>query len=886
MDIPQGASIASAYLQFQTDETKTQGAVTVTISGEASDSGGQFSGASGDVSSRPRTGAVVQWSPPPWPVVGEAAADQQSPDIAPIIQEIVDRPDWNSGNSLVLIIQQAISSTETRTAESYDGDPAGAPLLSVNYTESSSVNTAPSVTITAPANGSSFDQGTAITFSGSATDNEDDNATLTGTLAWTSDRDGAIGTGGSVSTSALSVGTHLITASVTDSGGLPASATISVTINAPNTAPSVTITAPASGSSFDQGTAITFSGSATDIEDDDATLTGTLAWTSDRDGAIGTGGSVSTSALSVGTHLITASVTDSGGLPASATISVTINAPNTAPSVTITAPANGSSFDQGTAITFSGSATDNEDDDATLTGTLAWTSDRDGAIGTGGSVSTSALSVGTHLITASVTDSGGLPASATISVTINAPNTAPSVTITAPANGSSFDQGTAITFSGSATDIEDDDATLTGTLAWTSDRDGAIGTGGSVSTSALSVGTHLITASVTDSGGLPASATISVTINAPNTAPSVTITAPANGSSFDQGTAITFSGSATDNEDDDATLTGTLAWTSDRDGAIGTGGSVSTSALSVGTHLITASVTDSGGLPASATISVTINAPNTAPSVTITAPANGSSFDQGTAITFSGSATDNEDDNATLTGTLAWTSDRDGAIGTGGSVSTSALSVGTHLITASVTDSGGLPASATISVTINAPNTAPSVTITAPANGSSFDQGTAITFSGSATDNEDDNATLTGTLAWTSDRDGAIGTGGSVSTSALSVGTHLITASVTDSGGLPASATISVTIAVANQPPVANNDTFTLSAKVATVIDVLANDSDPDGDSLSVVSVNQVKRGSVEINSDGTLTYTPNNTFKNNDTFQYTISDGEATATAVVHIRY
>jgi hypothetical protein len=61
--------------------------------------------------------------------VGEVGPDQQTPDIAPIIQEIVNRPGWSSGNSLVIIV----SGTGERVAESYRGDPAGAPLLHVEY---------------------------------------------------------------------------------------------------------------------------------------------------------------------------------------------------------------------------------------------------------------------------------------------------------------------------------------------------------------------------------------------------------------------------------------------------------------------------------------------------------------------------------------------------------------------------------------------------------------------------------------------------------------------------------------------------------------------------------------------------------------------------------
>jgi Bacterial Ig domain len=94
-------------------------------------------------------------------------------------------------------------------------------------------------------------------------------------------------------------------------------------------------------------------------------------------------------------------------------------------------------------------------------------------------------------------------------------NTAPVVTITAPANGSSFAQGTSIAFSGTANDAEDGD--ISASLTWTSSINGTIGSGASFSTSSLSAGSHTITASVTDSGGLPGSAQIGITVTSGST---------------------------------------------------------------------------------------------------------------------------------------------------------------------------------------------------------------------------------------------------------------------------------------------------------------------------------------------------------------------------------
>ena len=117
--IPRGATIVTAWVQFQVDETSS-GTVSLTIAGEASDNTPTFTSATGNVSSRPQTAAVVPWSPPAWPTVGAAGAGQRTPNLAAVIQEIVNRAGWLSGRSLVLIVR----GTGWRVAESYEGGAA------------------------------------------------------------------------------------------------------------------------------------------------------------------------------------------------------------------------------------------------------------------------------------------------------------------------------------------------------------------------------------------------------------------------------------------------------------------------------------------------------------------------------------------------------------------------------------------------------------------------------------------------------------------------------------------------------------------------------------------------------------------------------------------
>src|SRR5689334_13932892 len=129
IDIPQGAIITSAYIQFQTDEVTT-GATSLVIRGEDSGDAAAFTSTAYDVSSRGQTDASVSWAPDPWSTVGQAGLAQRTPDITAIVQEIVARGDWSALSDMVFII----TGTGTRTARAYESGAATAPLLHIEYT--------------------------------------------------------------------------------------------------------------------------------------------------------------------------------------------------------------------------------------------------------------------------------------------------------------------------------------------------------------------------------------------------------------------------------------------------------------------------------------------------------------------------------------------------------------------------------------------------------------------------------------------------------------------------------------------------------------------------------------------------------------------------------
>ena len=80
------------------------------------------------------------------------------------------------------------------------------------------------------------------------------------------------------------------------------------------------------------------------------------------------------------------------------------------------------------------------------------------------------------------------------------------------------------------------------------------------------------------------------------------------------------------------------------------------------------------------------------------------------------------------------------------------------------------------------------------------------------------------------------------------------------------------------------NDSGATRVGTAVRVVVLGNDYDPEGKPLQVKTVGVPARGKAVLNSDGSITYTPNGKFKGSDSFSYSISDGKLSASATVYI--
>lgn len=114
--VPQGGEILSARIQFKVDETGS-GPASYTIRGEAADNATTYLSQHGNITARSTTGASVDWAPPAWTVIGDNGPGQQTPDLASVLQEIVDRPGWKEGNAAAFVI----TGNGRRTAEAKDG---------------------------------------------------------------------------------------------------------------------------------------------------------------------------------------------------------------------------------------------------------------------------------------------------------------------------------------------------------------------------------------------------------------------------------------------------------------------------------------------------------------------------------------------------------------------------------------------------------------------------------------------------------------------------------------------------------------------------------------------------------------------------------------------
>lgn len=440
-----------------------------------------------------------------------------------------------------------------------------------------------------------------------------------------------------------------------------------------------------------------------------------------------------------------------------------------------------------------------------------------------------------------VSDPENKSATATVSLDV-VPTEAPDALITSPSETGQYYADVRLTFEATVTDPEDPSSDLR--VTWESDLDGVLdvanepdSTGLLVGRHALSEGDHLVTLRVEDTHGKVGTDAVAVVVGPANRAPECALGRPADGSVHVAGTIVELEGLASDPDVDAGVLTWALR--SDIDGLLGVGAPESTGdirletdTLSTGTHRITLEVTDEVGVTCEDGIQVVVDTP---PEVEITSPSDGTEQNDGLPVTLAGSVADDQDAPQAID--ISWESDQDGVLDTTPAAtdgvlaaSVEGLSVGEHVITLTATDSVGLTAQASITVTVNGLPTAPGVSILPTAPGSGDDL--VATIDTASVDPDGDPVSYT--HSWT--RDG-IATGHTSATvpAADTARDEVWTVTVTPSDGLGAGPSAQASATIGNGLPVV--DSAALSPSGPATDDVLtlsASGSDPDGDPVTL----------------------------------------------------
>lgn len=146
LPIPQGAIITNATIQFTADEAQGE-ATALIIAIEAADHAAPFAETANNLGARALAPLTVPWTPAAWNA-GESNAAQRTPNVAGLVQEVITRPGWVSGNALAFLI----TGTGHRTAEAFDKSGGFPARLTIGYTTPT-----PLFTVTAAVNSSAND---------------------------------------------------------------------------------------------------------------------------------------------------------------------------------------------------------------------------------------------------------------------------------------------------------------------------------------------------------------------------------------------------------------------------------------------------------------------------------------------------------------------------------------------------------------------------------------------------------------------------------------------------------------------------------------------------------------------------------------------------------
>ncbi|RKS42742.1 gliding motility-associated-like protein, partial [Gillisia mitskevichiae] len=536
-----------------------------------------------------------------------------------------------------------------------------------------------------------------------------------------------------------------------------------------------------------------------------------------------TAGPTSGEVFPVGTTTVTFTATDSAGNSASCSFDVTVNDTEDPIFETVADINVNTDVDTcGAVVTFSApTATDN------CEGTVV-------TLNEGNLVSGSEFPVGTTTVTYTATDVAGNTSSVSFNVIVTDNEdptiTCPSAIITTTESGESY----AI--------VNFEDATATDNCSVTVEQ-----TAGLPSGSQFPIGESTVEFTATDASGNTSTCTVTIIVE--DNEPPV-IVCPTNiDMNVDAGicgAVVSFEmPSASDNSGLDVTVSQTA-------------GPASGEIFPVGTTTVTFTAIDAAGNAASCSFDVTVNDTEDPIFETVADINVDTDVDVcGAVVTFSApTATDNCD------GTVV-------TLNEGSLASGSEFPIGTTTVTYTATDAAGNTSTVSFNVIVT-DNQDP--TIACPVNiitTNTVGQDYAVVNYTEVTAIDNCGVTIERTT-------------GLASGEQFPIGTTVVTHVATDASGNTSVCSFTVFV---KGSPIAVDDTASTNEDTSVVIPVLNNDSDPEGDPLTIINTTTPSNGIVVINEDGTITYTPNSDYNGEDSFEYTISDGNGgTDTAIVII--
>jgi hypothetical protein len=705
-----------------------------------------------------------------------------------------------------------------RATDAYGG-------VGVSSTVTINVNQAPIVTLTAPVDGLVVDAPATINLAADASDPDGSIARVEfwrGSTLLNADTSSPY----AYSWTNVAAGTYAVRAVAYDNGNVTSTSSVAnVTVNAK---PTVSITSPTAGAVFVVGADITITAIASDSD-------GSIASVSFYAGTTQLGGAVSASpyaytwtGVSSGSYALTARATDNrGSVSTSAVVTIAVTVP---PMVVLTTPTAGAKFGAGSDITLSAQASD---PDGSVTAVRFY--DGTTLLGSAGAspytFTWMGVMPGSYVIRVEAQDNLGMTA-----VTTGTPisvNQGPVVSITAPTQGAMFSAPATVTITAEASDPDGSVVSVTffqnGNLLGT-DTSSPF----SYVWSGVGQGTYeLVAVAMDDYGDQGSASSVNISVI---TGPSCTIVAPADGTQVDPGSDMLIEADA---QDSGGTITQVEFFIN--------GTSVGTTPVApyqyvwtlipAGRHTITAQAHNDLGLisPMSSPVHIIANRP---PDVTLTSPADGATFAAGDDVPLAATATDPDGSIAAVRFYV------DGVqVGSATAVPYEVVwstgGAGQYSVYATAEDDlGGISTSAVVSISVAAPNQLPVVSLTSPADGTTYTTPNTVSVPLAATATDPDgsiaavrfygNGTLIGTVSAAPYTYTWAGVG---------LGVYQLTATATDNrGGTSTSTPVTVTVAsgtAPNQAPVVSmtspQDGATYTASPVVSIMIAATATDPEG---------------------------------------------------------